>query len=224
MKIVIKYNIGKKAIASWIIQVATTLFAAGVIALLYFLLFGRYFDIHAIVVSNEAKRHVINMAQVLLSSDKLVYEEDFGNGMKRFHRGVFDKNKLDEQLMTHCVNFPKNCDIKDSEVREEISYPNTGTQIVVSDLDSDTSWTLAFGGPGLENQVEFMDCLHQNIEPNIFVWVFNVPLSPWNLWDLVECAGTYETKIGIFEKDFPVLINDNGNLHAGRLFIRVMEL
>jgi len=219
VKIVIKYNIGKKAVATWIIQVATTLFAIGVIAFLYFFLFGRYFDIHAIVVSNEAKRHVINMAQALLSSDKLVYEEDFGGGMKRFHRGVFDKNKLDEQLMTHSL------DIKDSEVREEISYPNTGTQIVVSDLESDTSWTLAFGGPGLENQVEFMDCLYQNIEPNIFVWVFNFPInSPWNFWDFVECAGTYETKIGIFEKDFPVLINDNGDLHAGRLFIRVMEM
>jgi len=210
-------RIKKKGQATWITQVLTALLAVGVVAFLYFLLFGRYFDIHAIVVSNEAKRHVINMAQVMLSSDKLVYEEDFG-GMKRFHRGVFDKNKLDEQLMRHIL------DIKESEVREEISYPNTGTQIVVNDLELNKSWTLVFGGPGLENQVEFIDCLHQNIEPNIFVWVFNFPLSPWNLWDLVECIGTYETKIGIFEKDFPVLINDNGVLHAGRLFIRVMEL
>lgn len=210
---------GRKGIATWIAQMAVGLFSIGVVAFFYFLLFGRYFDIHSIIMSNEAKRHVINMAQVMLSSDKLVYEEEIG-GMKRFYRGVFDRAKLDEQLMTD------EGDIKESEIREEISYPNTGTQIIVYDVELEKSWTLSFGGPGLENQMQFLECMYRNIDKNIFSWVFNNPLrpSPWNFWDIVECTMTYETKIGIFEKDFPVLINDNGVLHAGRLYIRLMEL
>lgn len=210
---------GRKGIATWIAQMAVGLFSIGVVAFFYFLLFGRYFDIHSVIMSNEAKRHVINMAQVMLSSDKLVYEEEIG-GMKRFYRGVFDRAKLDEQLMTDKY------DKKESEIREEISYPNTGTQIIVYDVELEKSWTLSFGGPGSEITTQFLECMLENIDRNIFSWVFNNPLqpSPWNFWDIYECAGTYGTKIGIFEKDFPVLINDNGALHAGRLYIRLMEL
>ena len=211
---------GRKGIATWIAQMAVGLFSIGVVAFFYFLLFGRYFDIHSIIMSNEAKRHVINMAQVMLSSDKLVYEEEIG-GMKRFYRGVFDRAKLDEQLMTD-KSDPK----EDSEIREEISYPSTGTQIIVYDIELEKSWTLSFRDPGLDIQEQFLECMLDNIDKNIFSWVPNNPLfpSPWNFWDIVECAATYETKIGIFEKDFPVLINDNGVLHAGRLYIRLMEL
>lgn len=212
-------ELGKKGIATWIAQMVVGLFSIGVVAFFYVLMFGRYFDIHSVIVSNEAKRHVINMAQVILSSDKLVYEEEIG-GMKRFYRGVFDRAKLDEQLMTD------EGDTKESEIIEEISYPNTATQIIVYDVELDQGWTLSFGGPGSEITTQFLDCMYKNIDKNIFRWVFNNPLqpSPWNLWDIVECAGTYGTKIGIFEKDFPVLINDNGVLHAGRLYIRLMEL
>jgi len=214
-------NLGKKGIAMWILYMLTALFAIGLIAFFYFLLIGRYFDIHAIIVSNEAQRHAINMAQVLLSSDKLVYEEKFANGLTRYHRAVFDKNKLDVQLFTSLQDAGS----KVSEVQKEISYPNTGTQIVVNDLVSGSSWILSFGGPGLENYAEFISCLNDNIDKNIFSRVFNIPQnSPWNFWDMQECTATYTTKIGIFEKDFPVLIKVGEDMHPGRLFIRVMEL
>jgi hypothetical protein len=91
-------------IATWIAQMLIAFAVIGAVFLLYVLMVGRYFDIHAIIVSNEAQRHVINMAQVLLSSDRLVYEEDLSNSLlaglpqKRYYRAVFDRTKLDQAL------------------------------------------------------------------------------------------------------------------------------
>ena len=215
---------GRKGIATWIAQTLTALVAIGAVAFLYFLMYGRYFELHSIVRSNEAKRHVINMAQVLLSSDKLVYEEEAG-GMKRFYRGVFDRGKLDEQLVDEDYFSTYSSVTKDSEIRREVSYPNSATQIIVYDMDSGERWVLSFGGPGLEGVGEFFTCLYNNIDKNFFGLPkpYNIFIL-WDFWQGKECFDTYETKIGVFEKDFPVLINDNGIMHVGRLFVRIMEL
>lgn len=230
MGIMFKIGQGRKGIATWIAQMLTALVAIGSVAFLYFLLFGRYFEINAIIISNEAKRHVINMAQVLLSSDKLVYEEEFvgANGAitKRFHRAVFDKNKLDEQLINEAYFNTYKSTTRDSEIRREVSYPNTATNIIVYDLDSGNKWILSFGGVGVQGIAGFFDCLYNNIDKSFFGILpspFNI-FGLWDFWQAKACFDTYKTKIGVFEKDFPVLIKVGEELHAGRLLIRVMEL
>ncbi len=263
---------GRKGIATWIPLVLTALTAIGAVALLYFLLFARYFDIQAIIQSAEVQRHTINMAQVLLSSDKLVYEEDIvrkyedcedAGGIcdrpsdcidgyecyedrldctvypatcccvstsmtttKRFHRAVFDKNKLDEQLINEAYFDTHESTTKDSEIQREVSYPNTSTDIVVYDIDSGTKWILSFGDDNLQGRKELLDCLYNNIDKSFFGILpnpFNVFLL-WDYWQAKACFDTYETKIGVFEKEFPVLIKVGEELHVGRLLIRLMEL
>lgn len=229
MDIMFKIGQGRKGIATWIAQMLTALVAIGSVAFLYFLLFGRYFEIEAIIISAEAQRHVINMAQVLLSSDKLVYEEDFswvgGANTKRFHRAVFDKNKLDEQLINEAYFNTYQSTTKDSEIRREVSYPNTATNIIVYDIDSGTRWILSFSGDEVQDIEGLFDCLYKNIDKSFFglPGPFNIFIL-WDGWQYTECVAEYESKIGVFEKDFPVLIKDGEEMHAGRLLIRIMEL
>lgn len=220
----INVKLGRKGIATWITQLLTAFAAIGIVAFLYFLMYGRYFELHSIIQSNEAKRHTINMAQVLLSSSRLVYEEEVG-GMKRFHRGVFDKDKLDEQLINGDYFAVHKTVTKDSEIRREVSYPNTSTEIIVHDIDSGDRWILSFGGIGFEGINEFFTCLYNNIDKGFFGFPkpYNI-FGLWDWWQAKECFDTYKTKIGVFQKDFPVLIKDDEALHAGRLFIRVIEL
>jgi len=271
----IKAKQGRKGIASWIAQMITALFAIGAVAFLYFLIYSRSFDIHAIVLSAEAQRHTINMAQILLSSDKLVYEEDIiehdeaieyedcderggtclhrgicdiepdlkcisspgctspkcccvSTSMtttKRFHRAVFDKNKLDKQLINEDYFDTYGSTTKDSEIEREVSYPNTATDIVVYDIDSGTKWILSFGDTNLQGRGEFFECLKNNIDRSIFGFLPN-PFNAfilWDFWDATECFAEYATKIGVFEKEFPVLIKVGDELHVGRLLLRLME-
>ena len=230
MKNFIGLKQGRRGIASWIAQMLTALVAIGVVAFLYFLFFARYFDIQVIVDSAEVQRHVINMAQVLLSSDKLVYEEDIvgydGAITKRFHRAVFDKTKLDEQLLNEAYFDTYKSTTKDSEIQKEVSYTNTSTDIVVYDIDSGTKWILSFGETGIQGIGELLTCLYNNIDKSffgVFPNPFNVYLL-WDHWQAKACFDTYTTKIGVFEKEFPVLIKVGDELHAGRLLIRLMEL
>lgn len=219
---IIRKSFERRGQATWIAQIMIGFMAIGIVAFLYFLMYGRYFDIHAIVRSNEAKRHVINMAQVMLSSDKLVLEESFDDGSKRFYRGVFDKEKLDAQLINQALYNSGNYDDQGEELIKEISYPNTGTRIVISDVETEESWILAYGSPGLEYLSEYIKCMYSNIDLKIFSLAFNP--GPWNVWDKRDCYYTYVEKIGVFGQEFPVMIYDDGEMHEGRLFLRVMEL
>lgn len=215
----------KKGIASWITQMLIALFTVGSVAFLYFLIYGRYIDVHAIIESSEAQRHTINIAQVLLSSDKLVYEEDFGGGFKRFHRGVFDKSKLDAQMINE-EQWSIFSDVtKDSDIVEEIGYPNSAISIIVNDIETDERWILSYTNPGLEWHNEYMDCMANNIDTSFFGFpTLGNSYILWNYWDEKECSDTYNTKIGVFEKDFPVLIQYGDTTHAARLMVKLMEV
>lgn len=227
-----KTGLGKKGIATWIAQLLTGLFAIGVIALIYFMMFSRYFDIHVIVKSNEAKRHVINMAQVMMSSHRLVHEDSFDDGSKRYYRGVFNSTKLDDNLGIE--GDLRNIILdKGAALRDEISYPDTATRIVITDLETGKVWLVSFGSPGLENIGQLMTCFLDKIPETAAEWLemfkpsFSTGIkieSPWSKWDVEECYETYTSKIGVFSQDFPVMIYNDGEMHPGRLFLRVMEL
>ena len=216
-----------KGIATWIAQVMTAFVAIGVIVLFYFLLYGRYFDVHVMVESAEVQRHAINAAQLLLSSDKLAYEEATaaadGIVQKRYLRGIFDRTKLDGLM------FSEEAEQKDYEASCEklnISYPDSAMEIIVSDAATDRSWVLPCGlaSPLHASEIKsYVSCMYNNIDWNILRWVFNIPKGPWQYWDIKECATNFGSKIGTFEKEFPLMIRDGDSLHAGRLFIRLTE-
>jgi len=216
-----------KGIATWITQTMTAFVAIGVVVLFYFLLYGRYFDIHVIVESAEVQRHAINAAQLLLSSDKLAYEETTAAvgaaPQKRYLRGTFDRAKLDKIMF---ASADDNKDYTVSCAALGIGYPDSVMELVVSDVDAGGSWVLSCGqaSPLHASEIKsYLSCMYNNIDWNILRWVFNVPKGPWGYWDIKECNTNFGSKVGTFEKDVPVTIMDSGSPHAGRLFIRLTE-
>lgn len=115
-----------KAISTWGMQLLGGFTGILIIILLIFLLFGRFFDIRAIVISSEIDRRASNIAHVLLSYHKLVYEES-----GRYHRGVFDKIKLDEKLPLMTT--------------EDIGYPDAKIDVEIEDLETGAKWSQTFG-------------------------------------------------------------------------------
>jgi hypothetical protein len=202
--------------------------AVGAIALLYFLLYGRYFDIHTTIISSEAQRHAINIVQVIISSDKLVYEEDFGTSSSpiiRYHRGILDSEKLDEQMVKVEDYDGFSTTKESSSISDEIGYPNTIISIIVYDIDTGNRWALSYSGPKVESGNDFWSCMHNNIDKSFFGLPQPGNLAIlWNSWDVKECWDTYSSKLGVFEKDFPVSIMDGDGLHSGRILVRVMEM
>jgi hypothetical protein len=216
-----------KGIATWIAQVMTAFVAIGVIVLFYFLLYGRYFDVHVLVESSEVQRHAINAAQLLLSSDKLVYEDATtaadGSSQERYLRGVFDRAKLDGLFFATAAeqkDYEASCEALD------VGYPDSAMELVVSDVQSSKNWVLSCGraSPLHASEIKsYVSCMYGNIDWNVLRWVFNIPQGPWQYWDIKECATNFGSKTGTFEKDFPLMIKDGDSLHAGRLFIRLTE-
>jgi hypothetical protein len=216
----------EKAQATFIGEMLTGLATIALVAFIYFLIYGKYFDIHAVVQSNEAKRHTINIAQVLLSSDRLVYSENI-DGSMRYYRGIFDSGKLDEQFVNEDYFSKKETANKEGGLlKDEIVYPNASINLVVTDFENDKIWVLSYGWPGIQGSSELIGCMDEKID---FMSLFN-PVnyfaSPWSYWDIKECLDNYGSKIGTFENNFPILIRDsvNGELHIARLFARVTEL
>jgi len=199
----------KKSQATFIMQMITAFFAIGVIAFIYFFFYGKYFDIHAIVESNEMERHTINMAQILSSSKKLVYSESIG-GEERFYRGVFDKSKLDNEFIPE-EEYKTGIIERESGVKEDITYPNSVTRLTIKNLDNDDVWLLASADYSMGESSGFMNCLALNIGLGF-------------TQDYEECRRTYlASKTGTFEKNFPLLIKDGDSLHPARLTFVLTE-
>ncbi len=199
----------KKAQATFIMQMITAFFAIGAVALLYFMFYGRYFDIHAIIESNEIERHAINIGQILLSSKKLVYSENIA-GEERFYRGVFDKSKLDENFIPE-EEYKLGIVEREGGIKEDITYPNSVIGLTIKNLDNNEIWHLAFADYNLKESSEFIGCLIRNI---------GIAFTK----NYEECRKTYlASKTGTFEKSFPVLIKDGNSLHPARLTIILTE-
>jgi len=92
---------------------------------LYFTFEGVYLDFRVKIVGAEYERSLINIAQVLLSSDKLVYSNGF-----QIYRGILDETKL--------ASLQKDS----SKLFEEISQKNYMYSINIENLDSKNSWSI----------------------------------------------------------------------------------
>lgn len=241
-----------KGIVLTISTVLEGLFVVGVIAFLYWFFLSRVLEIHVTVNEATIERHAINLANVLISSEKLAYEED-----GKISRGILDSSKLDsvfvrkDKFLEEVINqksFPST-DIG-------IGYPNTWNLVDVIDLETCQSsgcdgWIISLSGPvslqGLST-VKFVNCLVDNIKVDIgSLFRYNLvstlagPIAGpvagiagalWQPLDIEKCVkntipasiNSIFTGTPISSRGLPVLIRyPNGDLHIGKIIVGVGE-
>ena len=101
-----------------------TVVSVGVVLIIFGILYLRFFDVRTEVNEADVNRHAFTLANVLLSSEKLVYND--GN---KLLRGVLDKDKLDNINNNQKILF------------DNLTYPASSTEVTIQDLDSDHIWT-----------------------------------------------------------------------------------
>jgi hypothetical protein len=163
---------GKGAIFT-ISSVLEALFSVGILGIGFWFFLTKIVDIHVATLTADNERHAMNLANVLLSYEGLVYEKD-----GKLQRGVLDVRKLDsfayggrsQQLE------PNSSLVKDAfrnYKKITFSYPNTISYITITDLENCTEqegckvWVAAAVGPVNfdENFVKkFIDCLVEHLE------------------------------------------------------------
>lgn len=214
------------------------LFVIGIIALLYWFFLSRILEIHMVIDEMTAERHAMNLANVLISSEKLAYEED-----GKIQRDVLDSEKLDSIFSTK-HDFLSNIKTLLEPKDIGIGYPNTLNLVEVIDLDTCNGqdcdgWIVSLSGPiSLEglSTVKFSDCLADNIKldvGSIFRYAAGgLAGALWQPWDVEKCVkNTIPANIkSIFTGSFiswkglPVLIRyPNGDLHTGRIIVALGE-
>ncbi len=205
-----------KGIGDLVPYAIMALLIIGVVVIFYILMMTKFLDIRTIVMEAGVERHTLNLAQVLLSYDKLVYvEEDYFS----IHRGIFVKEKLDEQF-------------KDgSELTNELGYPDSVILLYVKDFDANKEWALRYKGPfNLEGSkaASFIECLNEKTEFDVIL-LFQMILSPishvgpWDYYTIAECTSSFASDYGTSVRRFPVAIKDGNEIHAGILVVTIDE-
>jgi hypothetical protein len=176
------------------------------------------------------ERQSINLANVLISSEKLAYEQ---NG--KIYRGILDAEKL--------KIFTKNGE--PTEVDIGIGYPNSLNVVLVMDMETcnppcfvqggdcknsicDT-WSAILKGPILIegfSTIKFISCIGENIKLGraIFVWY----PQDWEKCvrnSLPSSLNLIFTRGAALSYGLPILIRyPNGDLHLGRIFVGVVSV
>jgi len=104
----------------------------GFILILFFFTTGRYVEIKNVLKENTEQRLLINLAQVILSSDEFVYSD----GIK-YYRAIFDEEKLSS--------------LDQNDLFTTIKYPGYKYSLEVKDLENNKIWH--FGDPIIESMV-----------------------------------------------------------------------
>jgi len=206
------------------------LVAIGIMTLLVLIGYGTIVDIHTIVEGSQVERHTTLIGNVFLSSDKLALVED-----GRIQRAVFDKEKLDKELINQNNFLDYIKIITGTSLFDEISYPESRIILSVTDLESEDVWFLIGGSAvlGGESVSGFAECLISKIkiDLNIFfrrLWKYNIMIpSLWDQQDFDSCIASFESKssgnLGIL-KTFPIAIRvSDKETHVGTLGVRLWE-
>lgn len=240
-----------KGIALTISAALESLFVLGIIAFIYWFFLSRILDIRVSVMEATAERHAINLANVLISSEKLAYKD---NG--KISRGILDASKLDN------VFINKNdflADVRGSlqpkDIGIGIGYPNTLNLVEVIDLEKCKNyvtstrppttvtecdgWIASLSGPVTLQDLsipKFLDCLEQNKKIDVGSifrgFIGGIPGVFWQPWDIGKCAqNTIPSNIKsiftgtpISSKGLPIVIRyPDGSLHSGRMVVAVGE-
>jgi hypothetical protein len=143
-----KFTMGNKGMNLVItITLFTIISVVAILAVFTFFVLG-HFSIKAQVQEEDINRHAFTYANVLLSSDKLVYD----NGNEVF-RGIFDKNKLDKVQSNPNPMF------------DTLSYPASSAAVTVEDLDSNTKWSFNGNGPSSIANLQSQESTFQVVFP-----------------------------------------------------------
>jgi hypothetical protein len=223
-----------KGIAITMSLILGGLFAIGLMGLIYWIFISRILEVHVAIDEYTNERHAINLANLLLSSEKIVYEKE-----GKLMRGILDSEKLDNVFSREnffSINNP---------VDIGIGYPNSITIVRIIDLESCSTsgdckgWAAVLSGPiSLEGLsiAKFTNCLSENVKldvGSIFRFVVGgMPMALWQPWDLKNCVQntvpssvkSFFTNSEISSEGFPVLIKyPNGDFHLGRMSVAVGE-
>jgi hypothetical protein len=199
------------------------LFAIAIMGLLYWLFLTRILEMHVAIDENTNERHAINLANVLISSEKIVYEKE-----GKIMRGILDVEKLNS--------------VQPNDIG--IGYSNSISVVRIVDLEKCSSpnncegWIFFLSGPvSLEglSLTNFYACLSEHVKLDIRL-VFRGIIFGWlGLWqplDLKNCAqntapstlSSFFSKSQISSEGLPILIRyPTGELHAGRILVAVGE-
>jgi hypothetical protein len=210
------------------------LFAIGLMGLIYWIFISRILEVHVAIDEYTNERHAINLANLLLSSEKIVYEKE-----GKLMRGILDSEKLDNTFSRESSFSVVN------PIDIGIGYPNSITLVRIIDLEAcDNSgnckgWAAVLAGPtSLEGLsiVKFVNCLSEHVKldvGSIFRWTFGgMIMTLWQPWDLKNCVQntippsvkSFFTNSEISSEGFPILIKyPNGELHLGRMAVAIGE-
>ncbi|MEM2506775.1 MAG: hypothetical protein QXF61_07035 [Nitrososphaeria archaeon] len=168
-----------KGLALTVNAILEGLFFIAVIALLYWFFISRILEIHITTISSDVERRSINLANVLISHEKLCYEE---NG--KIHRGLIDSKKLD--YLASAKGGSKSLNSSDfiSQALKNykdigVGYPNTISLVVISDLEDCeeehgcTIWFITLANSNFTakpSSNQFTDCLIENFKTDAASW------------------------------------------------------
>jgi hypothetical protein len=198
----------KKGLATLFAQIFFGLVTVFLSVLLYIFLTGAFVDLSTAVKENTADRNTINMAQILMSSDRLAYNDGY-----QIHKGVFDVEKVRTEI------------IPNPTLSDEISFPNSIVAIGIKDLQDDTEFKTIFVGEARifkRTVVDFFSCAIKILEPE-----FNGIFTRVDIIDIPEITSCYiENPLGSQSsiRDFPVSIRiSDGTVHPGILSVNLRQ-
>ena len=210
---------------------------------IFFFFFGHIFIVIPILKENEVERHSVILANLFISSDKLTYSDGY-----RTYRGEFDKSKLDKELVNQGNALAFLNVFHQSDLLNDISYPNSAVVLTVTDLENNNQWYLSGNGKiesGGTAAQDFFQCMvsHIRIDPaSIFRAMRTVsstglsgtpydflttPIKAfWTDYDIQSCQEVFLTNGGVVtEKTFPISIRYSDNdIHMGILSLSLAEV
>lgn len=228
MRIIVKNK--KKGISQVFVMAFFAMIGLAISIIIFFYFFGNIFIIIPILKENDVQRHSIVLANLFLSSDKLIYTDSF-----RSYRGVFDKAKLDQEMVTQSNALQFLNIFQQSDILQEISYPNSVVVLTVTDLSNNNAWYVAgtgnIQGSGTAAQ-SYWQCMtsHIRIDAASFFRLLR-PTGPpiikafWTDYDLDACQQVLNSKQGVVAfETFPVSIRYSDNdIHLGVLSLSLAE-
>lgn len=202
--------VSNRGVSTVVITMIVTLIVLGLTVGVYILWLSKYLDIHEMVREAGVERHTLNLGQVLLSSDKLAYQDDIFT-----HRGIFVREKIVSQLQGG------------SELTEEVGYPNSIIVIGVEDFETNEKWDVttygSFSVEGLKLS-DLITCLVSKLRIDFSMIFRRGPGAPfWETYDVRSCLRAEMSDYGSAVRSFPIAIKDGDDIHSGRLVVTVNE-
>jgi len=223
-------KINQKGISQVFVMALFAMVGLAISIVIFFYFFGHLFIIIPILKENEVERHSIILANLFLSSDKLTYSDNF-----RSYRAVFDKDKLDNELIDEKTALSFFNIAQKSTLLDEISYPNSIVVATIADTENNNKWYIFSKGKsqwaGTAAQ-SYFECMisHIRIDPaSIFRAIRHGIPNPidafWKDYDMEACQQVFNSKQGVVAfKTFPVSIRYSDNdIHLGILSLSLAE-